>query len=230
METKQREFVLSEIATLEGLLNALSEDRVIERMGLEHRLDEARSELDAMDSSPARKLLPIRFRGDPVEGIRSIDAAFAATALKAFVEATDTVAASLTDDLKGRGKLPGTHHRSLRIIDTAQGSFGFELELPASELQENLFPIDFDEPDPYERAIETTFALIADASESDEEGMSDLIAEIHPRAAAKVHAFATVLSDHDALFAAEFEDKQVRLRESSDVQRVLEALKAEDMG
>jgi hypothetical protein len=117
----------------------------------------------------------------------------------------------------------------LRIIDTAQGSFGFELELPPAVPESNQLSMLAAKSDPYEQAIETTFALIGDAAESDEEGMSDLIAEIHPRAAAKVCAFAKVLSDHGALFAAEFEGKQVRLRELIDVQRVLEALRAEDI-
>jgi hypothetical protein len=229
MDTKQRESLLAEAATIEDLLKRLSDDRVIERLGLEQRLEEARTELEALDAAPLGKLLPITFRGKPVEGMHSIDAGFASAALRAFVEATDTVAASFTDDLKGRGRLPSVS-RSLRIIDTARGSFGFELELPPPELQQDQLAIDFNEADPYERAIETTFALIADAAASDEEGMSDLIAEIHPRAAAKVHAFAKVLSDHDAGFAAEFEGKQVQLRESSDVQRVLDALKDEDMG
>jgi len=229
MSAKEHDFLRSEVATLEGLLNSLSEDRVIERIGLQERFAEARKRLTALEGQALAKLLPITFRGKPVEGMESIDAGFASAALKAFVEATDTVAASLTDDLKGRGRLPSTHQRSLRIIDTARGSFGFELELPPAECgQSTLF--DEDEKDPYERAIETTFALIENAAESDEDGMSDLIAEIHPRAAAKVEAFAKVLWDHGAQFAAEWEHKQVALREPADVQRVLEALKAEDMG
>jgi hypothetical protein len=91
-------------------------------------------------------------------------------------------------------------------------------------------PDDFGEgPDPYACAIATTLALIADAASSDEEGMSDLIAEIHPRAAAKVQAFAKVLSDAGAGFAAEFEGRRVRLKEGGEVQRVLDALKTEDI-
>lgn len=163
--------------------------------------------------------------------MRSIDGGFASTALKAFIEATDTVAASLTSEgLKGRGRLPGAS-RSLRIIDTAQGSFGFELELPPLVADAAQMPLDGlgEEPDPYASAIATTFKLIADAASSDEEGMSDLIAEIHPRAAAKVHAFAKVLSDAGAGFAAEFEGGRVQLNEGGEVQRVLDALKAEDI-
>ena len=231
MSSKERDFVRSEVTTLEGLLNGMSADRLIERIGIEERLRQARERLAEVEANPLAQSLPITFRGAPVEGVRSIDGGFASTALKAFIEATDTVAASLTSEgLKGRGRLPGAS-RSLRIIDTAQGSFGFELELPPLVADAAQMPLDGlgEEPDPYASAIATTFNLIADAASSDEEGMSDLIAEIHPRAAAKVHAFAKVLSDAGAGFAAEFEGGRVQLNEGGEVQRVLDALKAEDI-
>ncbi len=231
MSSKERDFVRSEVTTLEGLLNGMPEDRLIERIGIEERLRQARERLAELEAGPFAQSLPITFRGAPVEGVRSIDAGFASIALRAFIEATDTVAASLTSDgLKGRGRLPGAS-RSLRIVDTARGSFGFELELPPPVGNTARMPPDGlgEEPDPYASAIATTFKLIADAASSDEEGMSDLIAEIHPRAAAKVHAFAKVLSDAGAGFAAEFEGTRVRLNEGAEVQRVLDALRAEDI-
>jgi hypothetical protein len=231
MSSKECDFARSEITTLEGLLNGMPEDRLIERIGIEERLKQARERLAELESSPLAQSLPITFRGAPVEGVRSIDAVFASTALKAFIEATDTVAASLTSDgLKGRGRLPGAS-RSLRIVDTARGSFGFELELPPPVGNTAQMPLEGlgEEPDPYASAIATTFKLIADATSSDEEGVSDLIAEIHPRAATKVHAFAKVLSDAGAGFAAEFEGRRVRLNEGAEVQRVLDALRDEDI-
>jgi hypothetical protein len=119
----------------------------------------------------------------------------------------------------------------LRIIDTAQGSFGFELELPPPVTDPAQIPLAIpgEAQDPYARAIERTFELIKDAASSDDEGMSDLIAEIHPRAAAKVRAFAKVLSDHDAGFAAEFEGRSVTLNRGIEVEHVLDALKDEDI-
>lgn len=231
MTSKERDFIRSEVTTLEGLLSSLPEDRLIERIGIEERLVQARKRLVELEIGPLARSLPITFRGAPVDGSRSIDAGFASTALKAFTEATDTVAASLTSDgLKGRGRLPGAS-RSLRIVDTAQGSFGFELELPppAAEAAQLALEGFGEEPDPYVLAIARTLALIADAASSDEEGMSDLIAEIHPRAATKVHAFAKVLADAGAGFAAEFEGRRVRLNEGAEVQRVLDALRDEDI-
>ncbi|EGV19197.1 hypothetical protein [Thiocapsa marina] len=231
MSTKEREFLRSEVTTLEGLLGNLPEDRIIERIGFEERSRQAQERLAVLEASPLAKALPITFRGAPVEGTRSIAAGFAAAALRAFIEATDTVAASLTSEgLKGRGRLPSAS-RSLRIIDTAQGSFGFELELPppVTDPAQIPPPIPGEAQDPYAQAIERTFELIKDAASSDDVGMSDLIAEIHPRAAAKVRAFAKVLSDHDAGFAAEFDGKSVHLNRGIEVEHVLDALKDEDI-
>jgi hypothetical protein len=225
MSRREFRFLQSEVATLEGLLANLSQDRVIERLGFERRLYDARQQLELASTQPRALSLPITFRGDPVEGSRSIDASFATKALRAFVEATDTVAASLTAaNLKDIGPLPGSGGRSLRIVDTVVGSFGFELELPP--LSATLFDLlPGSEPtDPYVDAITTTFNLISQSASMDENATTDLVADIHPRAAAKVRAFAKVLFDHHALFAAEFEGQQIRLVHHREVQHVIELL------
>ncbi|MGF1526537.1 MAG: hypothetical protein ACFCBW_07075 [Candidatus Competibacterales bacterium] len=59
--------------------------------------------------------------------------------------------------------------------------------------------------------------------------MSDLVAEIHPRAAAKVLEFAQVLADHRAVFAAEFEGERVQFERVEQIQQVVAALRPEDM-
>jgi len=232
MSRREFRFLQSEVATLEGLLANLSQDRVIERLGFERRLNEARRQLALVSTQPRALSLPITFRGDPVEGGRSIDASFATKALRAFVEATDTVAASLTAaDLKGIGPLPGSGGRSLRIVDTVLGSFGFELELPPLAATFTLFDLlPGSEPtDPYVDAITTTFNLISQSASMDENAITDLVADIHPRAAAKVRAFAKVLFDHHALFAAEFEGRQIRLDRHEEVQHVMELLDGDNI-
>jgi hypothetical protein len=230
MSRREFRFLQSEVATLEGLLANLSQDRVIERLGFERRLNEARQQLALVSAQPRALSLPITFRGDPVEGSRSIDASFATKALRAFVEATDTVAASLTAPvLKDIGPLPGSGGRSLRIVDTVIGSFGFELELPPlSTTLLDLLP-GSEPPDPYVDAITTTFNLISQSASMDENAITDLVADIHPRAAAKVRAFAKVLFDHHALFAAEFEGRQIRLDRHEEVQHVMELLDGDNI-
>lgn len=231
MRYTEAQQIRSEIGTVERFLAELPDDALIERRSWESRLESLRQQLAKAEARPQAEPLSITFRGGPVEGLRSIDAAFAGKAIKAFVEATDTVAASLmTDGLRNHGRLPGTGDRSLRIVDTAKGSFGFELELPpppVDEPQNVLFPDR--ETDPHIEAIAITMRLLDEAASDDEDAISDLIAEIHPRAAAKVRAFASVLAENGALFAVSFSEKQVRFDSDVQVKRVIESLADSDI-
>ncbi|RDV36213.1 hypothetical protein DV096_20040 [Bradymonadaceae bacterium TMQ3] len=238
MSHNELKFLRTEIGTLTRFLEDLSEDNFIERIQLERRLANVRERLAEIEHLPQAKSLPITFRGAPVEGTRSIDAGFGAAALKAFIEATDTVAASLaSEELKDSGPLPGGRERSLRIVDTALGSFGFELELPPLAPEEeppqgSILPeVQERRVDAYALAIETTLALIDEVatSSASDEATSDAVAEMHRRAADKVRAFVKVLADHGALFAAEFEGRQVRLNSDEEVRRVVDALNVADM-
>lgn len=219
----------SEIGTVECFLTELPDDAIIERKSWESRLESLREQLAEAEARPQALPLSITFRGAPVGASRSIDATFAAKAVKAFVEAIDTVTASLViDDLRGHGRLPGAGTRSLRIVDTAVGSFGFELELPPAHGLETE-PSPSQEDDPHVQAITTTLQLLGEAASDDEETISDLIAEIHPRAAAKVRAFADVLHDNDALLAVAFADRQLRFDNKEQVRRVVDALVDSDI-
>lgn len=225
------QLIRSEIGTVERFLAELPDGAIIERMSWESRLESLRQQLAEAEARPQAHPLSITFRGVPVEDSRSIDATFAGKAIRAFVEATDTVTASLiTDNLRDHGRLPRAGARSLRIVDTAMGSFGFELELPppsVDETQTNLFP--YEETDPHVEAIATTMRLLGEAASDDEDAISDLIAETHPRAAAKVRAFANVLAESEALFAVSFGEKQVRFDSDAQVKRVIESLADSDI-
>ena len=107
-------------------------------------------------------------------------------------------------------------------------SFGFELELPPAPSEASgLFPSD--EADPHVEAIVTTLQLLDEAATDDEDAISDLIAETHPRAATKIREFAEVLAKDDALFAVAFRDKKVRFDTKEQVRRVVESLRDTDI-
>lgn len=229
MRYTEAEHIRSEIGTVERFLEETPENSIIMRKSWESRLKVLRERLAEVEARPQAHPLSITFRGAPVDGSHSIDATFASKAVKAFVEATETVTASLVEkDLRDLGPLPGAGRRPLRIVDTALGSFGFELELPPPddlEDQNDLFP----ESDPHVEAITTTLKLLDEAASDDEDALSDLIAETHPRAAAKVHAFAKVLNESSALFAVAFGDIQVRFDNGEQVERVVTSLAASDI-
>ena len=231
MRYTEAEQLRSEIGTVEQFLAATPAGAILVRRSWESRLKVLRERLAEIETRPEMRSLSLTFRGAPVEGSRSIDATFATKAVRAFVEATDTVTASLVaKDLHERGPLPATGGRSLRIVDTAVGSFGFELELPPpSEApqaidEQQATRLGTEVPDPCEEAVATTMKLLARAATDDEDAISDLIAEIHPRAAAKVRAFASVLADHDALFAVAFGGEEVRFDRPEQVRQVVASL------
>ncbi|TXD44276.1 hypothetical protein FRC96_00560 [Lujinxingia vulgaris] len=238
MSGNELKFIRTEIGTLTRFLRDLREDEVIERLQLERRLANARERLAEIEHLPKARSLSIVFGGSPVEGRRSMDAGFGAAALKAFVDVVEAVRAGLmADEPMEGGRLPRLKERSLRIVDRAGGSCGFELELPPLAPEEeppqgSMLPEAQERRvDAYALAIETTLALIGEVatSSSSDEATSDAVAEMHRRAADKVRAFVKVLADHGALFAAEFEGRQVRLNSDEEVRRVVDALNVADM-
>lgn len=220
---------------LRALIAELPEQSFLERIGLQSRLAEVDEEIARLRTVPQPRPFPVTFRGAPVDGTRAIDAGFAAVALKGLIDAIDVVAASLTlPDLKATGPVPGAGTRGLRIVDTAVGSFGFELELPAIPGAQPVLalgpPEDAAAPeDAYAAAIVTTMTLLEKAAAQDDDAMSDLIADVHPRAAAKIKVFAEILASYDAGFAAEFDSRTVRLASGEDALRVVTALRGEDI-
>lgn len=211
----------SELAILEEMLADIEEGRVIERLGLAARRDALRDELARLP----RGLPPVSltFRGEPVEGSRSISAEFGGRAVALFTEAVATVAASLTTELRSAGPLPGGNDLQLRIVGTTVGSFGFELELPAATSVLDGFP------DPVGEAVDTTLALIDQAMVGDEDALSDVLSTIHPRAAAKVQDFVRLVVDRHALFAVRFGDKRLVVPDEEAGRRTLSALRTDEL-
>jgi hypothetical protein len=183
-----------------------------------------------VEAKPQATPLSLTFRGAPVEGTRSIDATFASEAVRSFVEATEMIKSSLENDLAEVGRVPNKDGRSLRIVDTAVGSFGFELELPPreTESQTAMFSED-DSNDPYAEAIELTLNIIEKASTEEEDELTELIAEIHPRALTKARAFLEVLQKNKAFLGVSFNDKQLRLEKKEQIERVVAALAENDI-
>lgn len=220
----------SEIGAVERLLEETPESAIIMRKSWEYRLEELQNQLAAAKEAPQATPLIITFRGRPVDGTDSIDANFAGLAVSAFVDAANTVTASLlVPNLRDRGPLPSSGTRELRITDTAIGSFGFQLVLPPQEPSDQQDVIEDDEGDLHVAAVKTTLQLLDRAARDDEEAISDLVAEVAPRAAGKVRDFAQVLEKHGAVFAATFGTTRVNLETEEQVTRAVNSLSEADI-
>lgn len=223
----------AEVGTLEGFIERLSEEDLIERIGLDHRLAEVKQALAEALARPQALPLPISFRGKPVDGQRSIDGQFAGKALMSFIEANRAITAeSVRDDgLKSAGPIPNLG-RDLRLVQTFPGSFGFELELPPpasepnpaqTELAEVLGPSTA-EPDLHAEAVKVLLRVVQAAADDDEAHLPDLLLEVGPRALATVRTFADLLRSHEALFAADFGEVRARLDRPERVGRLVDVL------
>lgn len=229
MSVRRIDHLRAEIGMLEEMLAKIPHGRVIERVGLEARAAGLRAQLAQLPSEGQR--LDLTFRGAPVQDSHSIIAEFAGRAVVAFSEAVATIAASLERELGSTGPLPGDGNtRALRILGPALGSFGFELEIPAPpprDPQTSIFP--GEAVNPMDIAVERAMNLIDAAQNADEERLSDLIADVHPRAACKVREFVKLVVDEHATFNLRVGERKTGLASIDSGQRVLTALRVEDV-
>lgn len=226
MSVQAGDRIRSEIGALEGMLARIPQGRVIQRAGLEGRVARLREELVRLP--PEGKRFDLTFRGEPVEGSRSIVAEFAGRALAAFSDAVATIAASFEGDLGATGPLPAGD-RALRIVGPAVGSFGFEMEIPPGPALEPQMSILPEAASPMELAVELTMSLIDAAQDADEEDLSDIIAEVHPRAAGKVREFVKIVVDRRATFNLRMGSRKAGFVEIDAGRRMLQSLRIEDL-
>ena len=198
-------FTTSEIAELEGLLADMPEDMVIERMGLEARLEQAKSLIAGVEPPTPPKRAYFTFRGDPVLGSsHGVVSDFGGRAVAAISDAVALVAAGAR--LQESGPIPdGAQNRPL-ITSVARGSFGFELEIPEfqSQAQYNLIE------NQVESALEKVQELLTASSKGSDDELSDLVDEIHPRAIKKVTELLDIMANNGAWFTLQFGEYECR--------------------
>lgn len=229
MTVRRIDALQAERAEIKAFLSEMSPHRVIERVGLQHRLEVLEAEIEQLP--PEGKRLDLTFRGEPVEGSRSIVAAFAGRVLATFSDAVATIAASLEHDLGGAGPLPGDkRERCLRVVGPALGSFGFQMEVPPLPLDPQTSVFLEPEASPMEIAVGLTMQLMEAAQAEDEEKLLELIAfEVSPRAAGKVRDFVSTVVSGRATFSLRFNERRTELLDVAAGKRIVDALRLHDM-
>ena len=197
----------SEITSLEALLKDIPEQNVIERLGFETRLKKAREAI-ARVTMPASQRLKLTFRGQPVvEETYGIYADFAGQALDKFTNAVTAVIASLKGKLSDKGPIPEKQQNQLLIVGPAVGSFGFELELPTPE--ENML---FDDARVAGESVKKILAIFEAITNGNDEKLSELMDEVHPRAIANVHEFLEFQLQNKAWCGLDFDGHAFRFQ------------------
>lgn len=201
--------VSSEIKELESLLAKIPIENVIERMGLEARLESARASIAGISEYQIPHKARLTFRGTPVIGSHGIFADFATKAASAFTDAVYAIAAGIAENLRYMGPIPDKIKNQLLITGTAIGSFGFEFELPQPPQDPVLFP----EPTKAENALEKIQELFRLISEGTDDEIGELVDEIHPRSAKKVASFLDYIAQQEAWCGLEFKERFFRFQD-----------------
>lgn len=210
--------LVSERAQVMRMLGNIPLDRVIDRGGLEYRLDELQEQIQQAGEVPAPAKAVITFNGKPIVGdSHGIYFDFATKALKSFANAVATLAVPDSVDLGERARIPGKQQNSLVITGTALGSFGFELEEAPNG--------DLGMESPTAQALEQITEILASTRASDDE-LASTISDAHPRALKLVRTFLELLVKNEAVMTLSTKGKAIAFSHVADVERSLERMQA----
>jgi hypothetical protein len=229
----QEEYIAlaSEINELETILAQIPEDRVIDRMSFETRLSNANEAIARINPRNLPKKARLTFRGNPVFGSHGIAAEFASKASTSFTEAFTAIVASINENLRYMGPIPDKQKNQLIITGTAIGSFGFEYELPSENAGSDptQLEMNYESSNNTEVAMQKLEDLFRVASEGNDDELSELVDEIHPRAVKKVAEFLTYISDQEAWCGLDFNESNFRFTGSSQVRNSAQRLNADNI-
>lgn len=178
MTYKEYIFLKSDENEVLKILEGISEDNWISRMSFERRLEAIRAKLEGVEPPKPPVTATLTFRGDPVEGSESIAAGFGSKVSDHFNTAITAIAAGIDERLGYMGIIPGKQENQLRITGTAVGSFGFQYEVPTSK--------DTNKSSVSEEALKILIKICEASVMEDDQQLSELINQIHPRALKKV--------------------------------------------
>ena len=219
MNNQEYLMLSSEINQLQMLIDEIPKYRVFEKKPLEARLKKLEKELSTVKEEALSQKAVITFRGEPVFGSYGILADFASKASGSFTDAVTAIATSLDDNLAYMGRIPNNKENQLIITNIARGSFGFEFEVPRNGV-DTLIP----EPTNVEKALGSLQGLLNSTLLDDEEKITDIVEEIHPRAVGKVVEFLDILKSNHAWFAYEFGERKVFFKNISDIDKAISIL------
>ena len=226
MRYEEYAYNASEINQLEHILGQLPDERVIERMGLQHRLAMAKERIEGIPIPPIPQKVYITFHGKPVLDEFGIDANFGADALNLFTDAIAMTMASFAGNLEARGAIPNRGLGQQIITGVATGSFGFELELPAPP---GISQRDHQVADQIEDAVERIQDLLSTSYQGSDNELSEVADDMHPRTVRKVNEFLDLLRRNDARFALNFKGREFRIRNNSQLEYTAKRLRTQNI-
>lgn len=216
------DYLKSEEQEVQRILDHIPEDRWIERASFQGRLETIQTELEGMEPTKSKRIASLTFRGEPVRGSEAISADFASKVTNFFNDAVTSIAASHNDRLGHKGRIPDKQGKQLYITGMAIGSFGFEFELPDDTKDESVKG-DASTAD----ALSTLVELFKAGENGDDEELAEIVDEVHPRAAAKVHEMLEFMLREKAYCSLVFGDDEFRFSSLSSLKKATANLKSD---
>ena len=224
MSIKRIDALRSEIGEVKAILQNIPDQNVIDRFGLEARLEELNLELAGLpDRIQEAEKLSLTFRGEPVRGSTAISADFAGNASTAFADAFSAIVAGLKGTLRYAGPIPDKASAPLMITGMATGSFGFEMEIPP--LQGEFF----EQNASAGGAVEILRELLRVSAKGSDDDISDIVEEIHPRAVRKVADFLSTISKRGAWCGLEFRDSYFKFNNLDELKNSEQRLRLDNI-
>jgi hypothetical protein len=189
----ERDHTAADLASVEAMIDRLTDEDVMMRLGLEERRDELRRKLEALqaEDEPTASAA-LFFSGRPVVGGRGIESEFGGKAVQVF---QDLVAKQFAQDAGGlgqRGVVPNKAATRLHITNVVRGSFGFLLE----ELDSQVPLLN----STLKTAVDHVSRLIAAFSEDDEERFEAVVETADERVLATARDFFSLVRQDGATF------------------------------
>ena len=197
----------------------MPEDRKVERIGLEYRLEKARKRLEGVPVPPRPKIVHIRLQGKAVNNQTGIEARFAGRAAKAFSDSITTAAAGVTGKLQNTGPIRQADLPQLLISGMTSPASGFVIELPPSGESQN--------PEgPADRAMEMVQDILEAALTGDDTALREAAEQLHPRALRKLTEFMQLLMKNGAQTTIGFNRRDTAFRTPADIETAAKRLAA----
>ena len=193
----ERDFMAADLASVEALLEELTDSDFIARMNLEDRRDEIK---EALATAEARQhplaSAALFFGGQPVIGSRGIDSGFSGQVIARFQDIVSKVSAAHGDTtLAPVGRVPGKEQSRLYVTHIVHGSFGFQFEeLEDSTSTTPMFDTSLKE------AVDETVQLIAAFDEPEESAFEKAVESIDTRVLSTVRQFFSLVDNANATF------------------------------
>ncbi len=223
MNVHDHRFLLAEQATLNKLIDQISDSDVISMMSLRARLRTVEDQLAEYQGSSARlRTARLTFKGRPVLGGRGILMDFVSDASKAFANAVTVVGSSMAAPVAPTRRVPNADQFQLAITGIAYGSFGFQIEEASPQLSLD------DTPTPIDVAI-TKVKGILSASVGTDEDLSEAVADTDRRAISAVQQFLKQVADGGAAFTLAHDGDAFDFVDATQVRRSESRLSADNI-